>query len=40
MSSERCHNHAAKDDLLHVQNAIMETLAAGWRPPIDQGGKP
>jgi ornithine carbamoyltransferase len=29
MSSPRCHNHAAKDNLLHVQNAIMEALVAG-----------
>ena len=28
MRSERCHNHAAKDHLLHVQNAILEALAA------------
>ena len=28
MRSPRCENHAAKDNLLHVQNAIMETLAA------------
>jgi ornithine carbamoyltransferase len=29
MRSPRCQNHAAKDKLLHVQNAIMETVAAG-----------
>jgi ornithine carbamoyltransferase len=29
MLSPRCHNHAAKDNLLHAQNAIMEALAAG-----------
>jgi ornithine carbamoyltransferase len=28
MRSPRCQNHAAKDNLLHVQNAIMETVAA------------
>ena len=28
MLSPRCQNHAAKDNLLHVQNAIMETVAA------------
>jgi ornithine carbamoyltransferase len=28
MLSPRCQNHAAKDNLLHVQNAIMETLLA------------
>ncbi len=28
MSSVRCLNHAAKDNLLHVQNAIMEALVA------------
>lgn len=28
MRSARCQNHAAKDNLLHVQNAIMETVAA------------
>jgi ornithine carbamoyltransferase len=27
MRSPHCQNHAAKDNLLHVQNAIMETLA-------------
>lgn len=27
MLSPRCQNHAAKDDLLHVQNAIMEAVA-------------
>ena len=32
MSSPRCHNHAAKDNLLHVQNAIMETVAG----PVDR----
>ncbi|MEO8179573.1 MAG: ornithine carbamoyltransferase [Deltaproteobacteria bacterium] len=29
MLSPRCQNHAAKDNLLHVQNAIMEALVAG-----------
>jgi ornithine carbamoyltransferase len=29
MQSPRCRNHAAKDNLLHVQNAIMEAVAAG-----------
>ncbi len=29
MSSPRCQNHAAKDNLLHVQNAIMEAVVAG-----------
>jgi ornithine carbamoyltransferase len=29
MMSARCQNHAAKDNLLHVQNAIMEALVAG-----------
>lgn len=28
MRSPRCRNYAAKDNLLHAQNAIMETLAA------------
>ena len=28
MRSPRCENHAAKDNLLHVQNAIMEAVAA------------
>lgn len=28
MQSPRCENHAAKDSLLHVQNAIMEAVAA------------
>lgn len=28
MLSPRCQNHTAKDNLLHVQNAIMETVAA------------
>ena len=28
MRSPRCQNHAAKDNLLHVQNAILETVAA------------
>jgi ornithine carbamoyltransferase len=28
MRSPRCQNHAAKDNLLHVQNAIMEAVAA------------
>lgn len=28
MHSPRCENHAAKDCLLHVQNAIMEAVAA------------
>ena len=29
MRSPRCQNHAAKDYLLHAQNAILETVAAG-----------
>jgi ornithine carbamoyltransferase len=29
MSSPRCQNHAAKENLLHVQNALMEALLAG-----------
>jgi ornithine carbamoyltransferase len=29
MMSPRCQNHAAKDNLLHVQNAIMEAVIAG-----------
>lgn len=29
MLSPLCQNHAAKDNLLHVQNAIMEALVAG-----------
>jgi ornithine carbamoyltransferase len=29
MMSARCQNHAAKDNLLHVQNAIMEAVVAG-----------
>lgn len=29
MMSPRCQNHAAKDNLLHVQNAIMEAVVAG-----------
>jgi ornithine carbamoyltransferase len=29
MMSARCKNHAAKDNLLHVQNAIMEAVIAG-----------
>jgi ornithine carbamoyltransferase len=29
MSSPCCQNHAAKDNLLHVQNAIMEAVIAG-----------
>jgi ornithine carbamoyltransferase len=29
MLSPRCQNHAAKDNLLHVQNAIMEAVVAG-----------
>lgn len=29
MLSPRCQNHAAKDNLLHAQNAIMEALMAG-----------
>jgi ornithine carbamoyltransferase len=29
MMSPRCQNHAAKDNLLHVQNAIMEALVNG-----------
>jgi ornithine carbamoyltransferase len=29
MMSPCCQNHAAKDNLLHVQNAIMEAVVAG-----------
>jgi hypothetical protein len=29
MMSPRCQNHAAKDNLLYVQNAIMEAMVAG-----------
>jgi ornithine carbamoyltransferase len=32
MRSQRCHNHVAKDHLLHVQNAILEALAAVLLP--------
>lgn len=32
MQSPRCQNHAAKDNLLHVQNAILETLASAEAP--------
>jgi ornithine carbamoyltransferase len=37
MRSPRCQNHAAKDNLLHVQNAIMETVAAAELEP--RGGR-